>query len=74
MEARRRDGAAGERELPAASEIDAEAAPTAAILPTPDPAPIAPPGREGMVVGIVAAVSQTTHRVRLAFLSCPALR
>ena len=48
-------GAAEDGRAPSASAIDAEAAPTAAVLPVTAPAPIAPP--EAMVVSIVLAVS-----------------
>lgn len=54
MGARRREDAPGHTERPPA--VEAEAAPTAAVLPVTESAPIAPPGREQMVVAIVAAV------------------
>lgn len=54
MEARRRDGDAPAKEMP---HPEAEAAPTAAVMPITGSAPIAPPSQEAMVVAIVAAVS-----------------
>ena len=57
MEARGPRSPEEDRAAPTTSRIDAEAAPTAAILPVTDAAPIAPPSQEAMVVAIVVAVS-----------------